>query len=281
MEEESKAVQELAKTTGQAIKTLEKIGGFFARIMKESIDATCGMMADTLKFKRWQRQLSLIDKVEREIVKRGLTDRIRPVPAKLAIPIFQGASLEEDESLHDIWANLLVTALDPSCENPRSSFIDIIRQLEPIDVRMLNFIYGRYLIKYKQSHTRIENGIEQQIDIVLKNKKHGDVQKYRKLRMERFLTSNPPTKFSIRDSEILATLGIDSNIYWNSIDNLIRQRLISSYIENDEIPMGIKDDVGNDYQIPMSYNYGYKFVCLTALGASFVKACTINDVGML
>ena len=49
--ESAKAIQEIAKTTGQAINVVDKIGQFFARIMKEPIDATCGMLADTLKFK--------------------------------------------------------------------------------------------------------------------------------------------------------------------------------------------------------------------------------------
>ena len=133
--ESAKAVQEVAKTTGQAISIVYKIGSFFSRIMEESIDATCGMLSDTLKFKRWERQLSLIDKAERIINNRHLSNKTRPISPKLALPIFQYASLEEDELLHDVWANLLVTALDPSCQLPRSAFIDIIRQKE-----MLSYI---------------------------------------------------------------------------------------------------------------------------------------------
>ena len=52
MEETAGAVKEVAKTTGLAIKTVDRLGQFFARVMRESIDATCGMLADTLKYKR-------------------------------------------------------------------------------------------------------------------------------------------------------------------------------------------------------------------------------------
>ena len=109
--ESAKAVQEVAKTTGQAIKTIEKIGSFFSLIMHESIDTTCDMLADTLKFKRWERQIRLIEKSEKIIKQKNLSDRLRPISPKLALPIFHNASLETDESLHDILANLIVTAL--------------------------------------------------------------------------------------------------------------------------------------------------------------------------
>ena len=108
--ESAKAVQEVAKTTGQAIKTIEKIGSFFSLIMHESIDTTCDMLADTLKFKRWERQIRLIEKSEKIIKQKNLSDRLRPISPKLALPIFHNASLETDESLHDILANLIVTA---------------------------------------------------------------------------------------------------------------------------------------------------------------------------
>ncbi len=81
--ESAKAVQEVAKTTGQAIKTIEKIGGFFSLIMRESMDTTCDMLADTLKFKRWERQIRLIEKSEEIIKQKSLSDRLRPISPKL------------------------------------------------------------------------------------------------------------------------------------------------------------------------------------------------------
>ena len=50
--ETAKAVQEVAKTAGKAIETTDKIGRFFSRVMKESVEAACGIIAkleDVLK----------------------------------------------------------------------------------------------------------------------------------------------------------------------------------------------------------------------------------------
>jgi len=277
--ESAKAVQEVAKTTGQAISTVDRIGRFFSRIMNESIDATCGMLADTLKFKRWERQLGLIDKAERIIINKKFSDKMRPISPKLALPIFQYASLEEDESLHDIWANLLVTALDPSCQIPRSAFIDIIRYLEPVDVKILNFLYKYYLEKSEKEKERKEKIVENEIAWALR-KRYGEkydeksVKKYLDSRRNTIKAESPPTVFPLSQRNIMNELNINFDTYWISIDNLIRQRLISSYTADGSISTEI-DDMHEDY--PVSYFYGYSQVCITALGVSFVKACTITD----
>jgi hypothetical protein len=72
MEETAAAVKEVAKTTGQAVETVDRLGRFFAKVMRESIDATCGMLADTLKCKRWETQLRLVEKAEHLIKEKNL-----------------------------------------------------------------------------------------------------------------------------------------------------------------------------------------------------------------
>ena len=214
------------------------------------------MLADTMKFKRWERQIRLIEKTEEIIKSKNLSDRLRPISPKLALPIFHNASLETEESLHDIWANLLVTALDPECQTPRNAYVDIIRQLEPIDVKVLNELYDNYLGKLKNEKER---------------RKEFDL-KYPNLR--RKYIEIPPTIFSCSQYNIINQLQLDYNTYWTSIDNLIRQRLASTYIEETSIETDV-DDMREDHDV--SYDHGYNDVCITALGLSFVKACTIRN----
>lgn len=287
--ESAKAVQEVAKTTSQAISTVEKIGNFFSRIMAESIDATCGMLADSLKFKRWERQISLIEKAEKKIKEKNLSNKIRPVAPKLAIPIFKGASLEDDESLHDIWANLLVTSLNPSSEIPRNCFIDIIRQLEPIDVKILNFLYRYHSKKSEESKKIEEDRLEKQKDRILRDK-YGDdydektfekeasdrLNKFLRSEHMRIIASEFPSDIYLRQESFMKELNIDYHTYWTSIDNLFRQRLITSHIAESSIETA-PDDEGGRGECVITYDLGYSAVCITALGVSFVKACTIID----
>ena len=61
------------------------------------------------------------------------------VSLKLGLPIIEKASLEEDPTLQELWANLLANALNPNhSDKVRSIFIDIIQSLSAFDVLILN-----------------------------------------------------------------------------------------------------------------------------------------------
>src|SRR5688572_19256690 len=114
LKETAKAVQEVAKTTKAGIDATTKLGTFIAQVTNESIEAVTGILADKLRFIRWQRQLRIRDRLMEEIESRGIEGHFRIVAPKLALPIIENASLEEDDDLQDMWINLLASALDPS-----------------------------------------------------------------------------------------------------------------------------------------------------------------------
>ncbi len=63
---------------------------------------------------RWERQHRLIEKAHEFLGERGYQFPVNQLPPKLAIPILQNASLEENNFLQDKWASLLVNASDPN-----------------------------------------------------------------------------------------------------------------------------------------------------------------------
>jgi hypothetical protein len=70
----------------------------------------------------------------------------QPVPLKLLKPIVENASLEDDDALQDIWANLLANAADPrpSAHKVLPSFPAILKELTSVDVKFLNQFYVRF-----------------------------------------------------------------------------------------------------------------------------------------
>ena len=146
-------------------------------------------------------------------------------------------------------------------------------------IKILNFLYKYYLEQSEEKKEREEKRLENDI-ARLPRKKCGE--KYDEKRLKKYVDSrrntikaeSPPTVFPLSQRNIMDELNINFDTYWISIDNLIRQRLISSYTEVGSIPTEI-DDMREDYAV--SYFYGYSRVCITALGVSFVKACTITD----
>jgi hypothetical protein len=89
---------------------------------------------------------SLIDicKATSEVLqKRGIHDPnlCREMSAKMGYVFIPPASLETDPDLQKLWAKLLANALDPNFEESkiRMAFIDIIKSLEPLEARLLQY----------------------------------------------------------------------------------------------------------------------------------------------
>ena len=64
------------------------------------------------------------------------------MPIKLLFPLLEGASLEENEDLHTMWAALLANAAATDDTNRvRPGFIASLRQLSPDEALILTYIY--------------------------------------------------------------------------------------------------------------------------------------------
>nr|WP_255519702.1 Abi-alpha family protein [Cupriavidus sp. IK-TO18] len=68
---------------------------------------------------------------------------LKPIPLKLAIPYLEAAALEDDDSLQDKWAALLVNAANPAKSVDLSrSYIAILEEITPFEAALLDKIYG-------------------------------------------------------------------------------------------------------------------------------------------
>lgn len=142
MSEESKAIEEVAKASGKAVDAARELGGFLSKYVGGSLEQAMGIVEDKLKYLRWERKIRLVDRANQFLNERGLSQPSRKVPLQIAIPLVQGGSLEEDDSLQDRWAALLVNAADAGSETEvRRAFISILEDLAPLDALLLEKIY--------------------------------------------------------------------------------------------------------------------------------------------
>lgn len=141
-EEIAKAVQEVAKLGAEGVQTANKMGSFFARVFKEPVDEVAGIIHDKLRFVRWKRLVGMSDEVNKILESKGIKDT-RAVPPKLAIPIIEDASLEDDETLQKLWSRLLANAMDPHFNGElRYGFTEMIKGITGIEAKMLEAIYN-------------------------------------------------------------------------------------------------------------------------------------------
>ncbi len=142
IQEVARAAAEAFKFGTKALETTEKLVSFVAKVFKEPIRDAVGIIGDRLKFMRWERQTRLADRVNEILAQRGVTET-RAVPLKLALPVFENASLEDNDELQDLWAKLLANSMDPNfTKEIRYAYLEIIKSLTPLDVRILYVFYN-------------------------------------------------------------------------------------------------------------------------------------------
>ena len=101
-----------------------------------------GAWADRLAARRQTRRISLLKKLQAAIDKAGFEPR--QIPDSFWVPVVQEASLQEDETIQERWANLLANAADPRQGNLISpSFPSILKELTPREARFLDSLYER------------------------------------------------------------------------------------------------------------------------------------------
>ena len=141
-EEIAKAIQETAKLGTKGLETAEKAAGFFARVFKAPAEEILGMLTDKLRFVRWKRLVQMSEKVDEILKEKGVT-HTRAVPPKIALPILEDASLEDDPDLRSLWNHLLANAMNPNFNNSiRYGFIDMIKGITGKEAKLLNEFYA-------------------------------------------------------------------------------------------------------------------------------------------
>lgn len=146
MNEDSKAIEEVAKTTGKAIDAGTKFGGFIAQFISGPLEQGMGIFEDKLKYIRWERQIRLMKRSEEIMLSMEISKPTKAIPLKFAVPLFQAATLEDNDYLQDLWANLLVNSSNKESNVKLCrTYIDILEKLSPLEAKILITIYAHPL----------------------------------------------------------------------------------------------------------------------------------------
>lgn len=132
-----KGFGKLAKPASDAIGLVADAGKFLAQFFKPPLKQAVGMLTDRLEYSRWERQQRLGMRAAEFLKVKGLRAPTRPLPASIALPLIEAATLEEDDDLQDIWARLLVNGADASAPEIRRAYISILESLNGPFYRLL------------------------------------------------------------------------------------------------------------------------------------------------
>ena len=139
-------VAEVIKSVPVAIRNIEKTESaqFLARVLGETIENGVGIIGDRLKYMRFNQAVKLHQKAEKGLKAKGVESKdYRTLAAKIGIPLIENATLEENDELHTLWANLLANALDPNFSGDISIIhVSLLKEMLPMDVKILHSIYN-------------------------------------------------------------------------------------------------------------------------------------------
>ena len=155
--ESAKAVQEVAKAGGKAIDASRSLGGWLDRIFGQGIeDAVALHWSDRIRARRieraiydWEKLTDLARKVDVRLWARGASD-LRVVPPKIALAIIERATIEDDDYLHSLWANLLASGLDGAAEQIHGKYISVLADLTAADAVILQTLCEQWLDSAKR-----------------------------------------------------------------------------------------------------------------------------------
>jgi hypothetical protein len=110
------------------------------RMLGPAADEIAEMMRDQVRLYRYRRQLACVQKAAKMTEDAGFTPN--EVPSKLLFPLLEGASFEENEDLHTMWAALLANASSPKwVDGVRPGYIALLRQMAPDEAALLDWLY--------------------------------------------------------------------------------------------------------------------------------------------
>jgi len=105
------------------------------RMLGPAADEVGAMLQDRVRQYRYELQLKGVEKAAKMAEEAGFIPNA--VPPKILFPLLEGMSMEEDETLHDMWSALLANASSSMAGAVRPGFIATLKQLAPDEAAVL------------------------------------------------------------------------------------------------------------------------------------------------
>lgn len=144
---------EIAK---EGVKQLaEKASHFLGKLVEQPLEELGGLLTDQVKLWRFKNQVNIILKAEKYLKDKNIEPR--KIPLKTLVPLLEQSSWEENPDMQNRWASLLASSADPNYNSHiHSSYVEILKQLSPIEAKLLDIMYS----EYKKSSEETKNALK-------------------------------------------------------------------------------------------------------------------------
>ena len=138
--ETAKAVRESAKLGQTVIEAGSDLVKYAGQVLGTVPEDLIGLaIGDRLRIKRFENATQIMRETKARLDTRKVECR-EEINTKLIAPLLEAVSEESDETLQDMWAQMLANAMDPRSDvSLQRVLIDTLRRFEPIDAVVLDY----------------------------------------------------------------------------------------------------------------------------------------------
>ena len=137
------ATKEVAKATGKGIDALSDAGGFLKDVFGDIVVDSVGLLRDRLRYYRLEQAAVLIENTNKRLQARGV-QRTRLVSPRVALPIFEEATIETDTDLKQRWASLLASAMDASGHEITRRYVSVLTDMTAAEAKLFQYIISYF-----------------------------------------------------------------------------------------------------------------------------------------
>jgi hypothetical protein len=119
---------------------------FLQTLIGPSVEEIGLLYADKVKLWRLKNQVKVLRKAEEYVRRKNISTK--QISLKALVPLLDGASLEEVESLHDKWSALLVNYIDSNKNLTSTVYPYILSQISTNELEVLDYCLDTGEVSY-------------------------------------------------------------------------------------------------------------------------------------
>ncbi|OHE12563.1 MAG: hypothetical protein A3J96_04520, partial [Sulfurimonas sp. RIFOXYC2_FULL_36_7] len=137
----AKATQEVSKTISKGIDKTSEALKFITTVFGKPIKDIAEIAGDYTEYWKINNAITLHEKLMKTVKEKNLKLE-NPLPLRIGIPLIDAALNEDENSLQELWANLLASSMsNTSVLGVTKTYIEVIKNLDAFDAELLNGIF--------------------------------------------------------------------------------------------------------------------------------------------
>jgi hypothetical protein len=122
---------------------------FLSKLLGSAIAESGQLISDQIRFRRFKNQVTVFTKAKNLLEKNGIEPK--EVNLKILAPLVEYSSLEEDEKMQEIWANVVANISTYDTEQAFNlKCIEILKEITPNEIVLLDYLFEKFKIKEKE-----------------------------------------------------------------------------------------------------------------------------------